>query len=105
MNQDLLNRGIFDLPDDLVLCAEGVCPDKCLQLKYQGNITYWYYFQAKWDFRWVKTGLGALRKLGNRWWKSAGEQLMVGWAKFRMNNSRNWAKTGGKLVVGGGYCW
>lgn len=66
MNQDLVNRGIFDVPDDLVLCAEGVCPDKCLQLKYQGNITYWYYFQAKGDFRWVKTGLEALRKLGNR---------------------------------------
>ena len=78
---------------------------KCLQLKYQGNITYWYYFQAKGDFRWVKTGLGALRKLGKRCWKSAGEQLMFGWLKFRMNNSRNWAKTGEKLVVGGGYCW
>jgi hypothetical protein len=64
MNQDLLNRGIFDLPDDLVLCAEGVCPDKFLQLKYQGNITYWYYFQAKGDFRWVNNWSGSSQKTG-----------------------------------------
>ena len=67
MNQDLLNRGIFDLPDDLVLCVKEYAQTKCLQLKYQGNITYLYYFQAKGDFRRGKTGLEALRKLGNRW--------------------------------------
>jgi hypothetical protein len=69
-------------------------PRQSLQLKYQGNITYWYDFQAKGDFRWVKTGLEALRKLGKRWWKISGEHLIVVWVKFTMNNSRNWAKTG-----------
>jgi hypothetical protein len=66
---------------------------------------YLVLFPSQGDFRWLKTDLGELRKLGNRYWKSAGENLMVGWVKFRTNNSRNWAKTGEKLVVGGGYCW
>jgi hypothetical protein len=54
---------------------------------------------------WVKTDLGALRILGNRCWKSAGEQLMVGLVIFKVETAGTGPKTGEKLVVGGGYCW
>ena len=92
MNQDLLNRGIFDVPDDLVLCVKEYAQTKCLQLKYQGNITYLVLFPSQGDFRWVKTGLGALRKLGNRCWKSAGEQLMFGLVISKTETARTGPK-------------
>lgn len=53
----------------------------------------------------MKTGLEALRKLANRFLKSAGEQLMVGLVISKTETAGTGPKTGKELVVGGGYCW